>query len=101
MNKQIRASAKIHSGDGGYSVGTQEEYIEFVKNRNRSMNERILELIEECTDRHFSECIGGFETFDKEKFAELIVKECADVSNQAEKQCQHPGTMIKQHFGVE
>jgi hypothetical protein len=42
------------------------------------MNERIKELIEECTDRHFSECVGGFETFDKEKFAELIVRECAD-----------------------
>jgi hypothetical protein len=43
------------------------------------MNERIRELIEECTDRHFSECVGGFETFDKEKFAELIVRECANV----------------------
>ena len=42
------------------------------------MNERIKELIEECTDRHFSECVGGFETFDKEKFAELIVRECAE-----------------------
>lgn len=40
------------------------------------MNERIKELIEECTDRHFSECVGGFETFDKEKFAELIIAEC-------------------------
>ena len=43
------------------------------------MNERIKELIEECTDRHFSECVGGFETFDKEKFAELIVKETMQV----------------------
>ena len=36
-----------------------------------------------------------------EKFAELIVRECADISNQAEKQCQHPGTQILKHFGVE
>jgi len=43
------------------------------------MNKRIKELIEECTDRHFSECVGGFETFDKEKFAELIVRECAEL----------------------
>jgi len=43
------------------------------------MNERIRELIEECTDRHFSECVGGFETFDKEKFAELIVRETMQV----------------------
>ena len=35
------------------------------------------------------------------KFAELIVRGCADISNQAEKQCQHPGTMMKKHFGVE
>ena len=35
------------------------------------------------------------------KFAELIVRECADISNQAEKQCQHPGTQILKHFGVE
>ena len=39
--------------------------------------------------------------FDHELFAELIVRECADISNQAEKQCQHPGTMMKNHFGVE
>ena len=42
------------------------------------MNDRISKLIEECTDRHFSEG-GGFETFDKEKFAELIVKETMQV----------------------
>ena len=74
------------------------------------MNERIKELIEECTDRHFSECVGGFETFDKEKFAELIVKECTNVieggsflHDQAPaalfaKECSGA---IKRHFGVE
>jgi malate synthase len=36
-----------------------------------------------------------------QRAAELIVKECANISNQAEKQCQHPGTEIKKHFGVE
>ena len=36
-----------------------------------------------------------------EYFTELIVRECADISNQAEKQCQHPGTMMKKHFGIE
>ena len=34
------------------------------------------------------------------KFAELIIKECAKISNQAEKQCQHPGTAILKHFGI-
>ena len=40
------------------------------------MNERIQKLIEQCTMQEFSDCTGGFETFDKVKFAELIVREC-------------------------
>ena len=60
------------------------------------MNERIKELIEECTDRHLSECIGGFETFDKEKFAELIVKECMAQCNDGDSKY-----FIAEHFGVE
>jgi hypothetical protein len=40
------------------------------------MNERIDKLIEQCTVQNFSDCVGGYETFDKEKFAELIVREC-------------------------
>ena len=31
---QITAGAEINSGDGGYSVGTQEKCDEFVKTRN-------------------------------------------------------------------
>ncbi len=40
------------------------------------MNARIDKLIEQCTVQEFSDCTGGFETFDKEKFALLIVQEC-------------------------
>jgi hypothetical protein len=58
------------------------------------MNERIKELIEQSEDPEHGFIIP-------EKFAELIVRECADISNQAEKQCQHPGTQILKHFGVE
>jgi hypothetical protein len=60
------------------------------------MNDRIEKLIEQCTVQEFSDCTGGFETFDKEKFAELIVKECA-------LQCNHNDDMdrILEHFGVE
>jgi hypothetical protein len=79
------------------------------------MNERIQELIEECTDRHFSECSGGFETFDKEKFAELIVRECIQVAVNKDSGYMHPANvagymaagrstaaqMIREHFGVE
>lgn len=66
------------------------------------MNERIKELIEECTDRHFSDCVGGYETFDKEKFAELIVRECAKVADIAdENKCEWIGGNVLTHFGVE
>ena len=79
MNDNIKAGADHHAGDGGYSEGTQEKYNEFVKGRNQSLGKvRIEKLIEQCTVQEFSDCTGGFETFDKEKFAELIVRECAE-----------------------
>ena len=44
------------------------------------MNERIKELAEQST-KHYpaTETSGEFSTFDKEKFAELIVRECANI----------------------
>lgn len=87
------------------------------------MNERIEKLIEQCTVQEFSDCTGGFETFDKEKFAELIVRECnyliqQQVSLKYKDGWEQSGisddwagghyaasilsrTVIKQHFGVE
>lgn len=41
------------------------------------MNQRIDQLIQQCTTQQFSDCVGGYETFDKEMFAELIVRECS------------------------
>jgi hypothetical protein len=68
------------------------------------MNERIQALAEQCTDRHFCEG-GGFETFDKEKFAELIVRECADYLDNFNKaiigDVGIAGFSLKKHFGVE
>ena len=54
------------------------------------MNERIRELAEQCHHRYSEHNI------DLEKFAELIVKECA-------LQCVHNEDMdlIEKHFGVE
>ena len=46
------------------------------------MNERIEKLIEQCTVQEFSDCTGGFETFDKQKFALLMVRECINVSEE-------------------
>jgi len=50
-------------------------------------------------DDNMGHALVGYEAI--EKFAQLIVRECASISNQAEKQCQHPATQIMKHFGVE
>ena len=70
------------------------------------MNERIRELAEQATT--IVEMVGpqgytsSYANFDKEKFAELIVKECGKVYIQN----QQDGVMtltqdLLQHFGVE
>jgi len=66
------------------------------------MNERIQKLIEQCTDRHFSECVGGYETFDKEKFAELIVRDCALTAGLMEQDGRKGiGAAILDNYGIE
>jgi hypothetical protein len=71
------------------------------------MTDRIQELADQCTVQEFSDCTGGVETFDKEKFARLIVKECAKVAwyhtpDTEELEYSHliEGKILK-HFGVE
>ncbi len=72
------------------------------------MNERIRELIEQAgwTEGYYESDDGPFiePEFNKEKFAELIVRECSKVNN------QYVGWRIgdidldmvyKEHFGVE
>jgi len=70
------------------------------------MNERIEKLIERCTVQEFSDCTGGFETFDKEKFAELIVQECGNWIVENAGAMEHLGPdyfakAMKKNFGVE
>ena len=74
------------------------------------MNKRIDELIEECTSVNDDLVYDGrdsymktTEYFDKEKFAELIVRECADlVKGQPHvDKMMDCNSVIKQHFGVE
>jgi hypothetical protein len=62
------------------------------------MNERIKELAEQADDyeRKLGKGIGP--TRD-EKFAELIVRECADIADKAEP--YKSNDLIKQHFGIE
>lgn len=69
------------------------------------MNERIQELKQQAADYVDSIDNGiGIEEYRKlldQKFAELIVKECAHIAwlNSTEDNISH--TVIKQHFGVE
>jgi len=74
------------------------------------MNERIRELIKQATECYSN---GQERTFDKEKFAELIVRECVDrVTSKANGWGDMTGFAIKEsildcakdlkeHFGVE
>jgi hypothetical protein len=100
----IKAGADIHAGDGGYSVGTKEKYDEFVKGRNQSLGKaRIRELAEQATTyiEPTSNSGEGW-IFDKEKFAELIVLECATVieKNLFQGIGWNTSRAVKRHFGI-
>jgi len=62
------------------------------------MNERIRALLSQCTQESID---GPFSTpyVDQEKFAKLIVKECANIA--AEQSAIKPEYRIRRHFGVE
>ena len=62
------------------------------------MNERIKELYNQCfvVLENQSPNTG----FDFEKFAELIIRACAEVAEDYDG-AHYVGTTIKQHFGVE
>ena len=75
------------------------------------MNKRIQQLAEQCTSFHtdydFEHGYSDVEYFDKEKFAELIVRECMAVAKYHTpdiEACEHTWLIhdkIKEHFGVE
>ena len=58
------------------------------------MNERITLLALKASDPK-----TGW--LDRQKFAELIVQRCAELSDLAEDNDLHGSTIIKRHFGVE
>jgi hypothetical protein len=124
MNDNINTGANINAGDGGYSLGTQEKYDEFVKGRNQSLGKmRIKQLAEQAIEivankRTLAdgqiEKTWQPEYFDQ-VFAQLIVKECMKVAVNKDSGYMHPADvagymaagrstaaqMIKEHFGVE
>jgi hypothetical protein len=65
------------------------------------MNERIQKLIDQAT--RTAMWIGDPDAgeLDAEKFAELIVRECAVIIGSMEEPHQDIAKLVKQHFGVE
>ena len=62
------------------------------------MNERIRKLAEQAT----TEESDGFKYFDKQKFAELIVRQCANRASWAQDTGEKDiGGEVLKHFGVE
>ena len=62
------------------------------------MNPRIKQLADQCWSHRVNGIlIDGHLHFDYEKFAELIIRECADI---ALREDHDPYECIKSHFGV-
>ncbi len=62
------------------------------------MNERIREFADQCEGRTICEC--GEVGFNFEKFAELLVRECADISEVSFHNGSAGYLAILNHFGV-
>jgi len=67
------------------------------------MNERIKELIKQCTSQSEGSTWTSREEFDKEKFAKLIIRDCRAAINTEDTfliagPCDR---LICEHFGVE
>jgi hypothetical protein len=66
------------------------------------MNEKLKELEKQCWSHYIDGVlIDGHLHFDTKKFAELIVRECADIASINAHQYQPPGDFVLKHFGVE
>ena len=70
------------------------------------MNEQFKQLAEQANIGLFEDKSFGWNVIagtdqHLEKFAELIIKECADVATINAHQWASPGTYVLKHFGVE
>lgn len=65
------------------------------------MNELIKELAERAGFRSNPDIYDRNQSFDMEKFAELIVRECMKVSDLPLSTYELPSDKIAEHFGVE
>jgi hypothetical protein len=65
------------------------------------MNQRIKQLVQQATTIEYG-VDNGFDrvTFDKEKFAELIVRECANAADMAQDaNCKYAGDYVAEQMG--
>ena len=75
---------------------------EISRTGGKGMNERINLLAEQAGYKDLPTVRLAFQGFDKQKFAELIVQECAKIADIAdESKCEWIGGNILIHFGVE
>lgn len=66
------------------------------------MNDRLQELVEQATTTDYGVDNGSYRvTFDKEKFAELIIKECGKVIYDGTNSSIFYQYRILRHFGFE
>jgi hypothetical protein len=64
------------------------------------MNDRILELADQAGADIWGDQVSAGSHFNIEKFAQLIVKECADIATINQYQSYTPGHYVLKHFGV-
>jgi hypothetical protein len=64
------------------------------------MNERIEKLAEQCGFRSNPDVYDRNQSFDIEKFAELIVRECGLIADVNIEGSTYPSFLMKQHFGI-
>ncbi len=65
------------------------------------MNKRILELAKQAGYEVDMFGYGHWDMPECKKFAELIIKECADIATINQYQSYTPGHYVLKHFGVE
>ena len=65
------------------------------------MNERIKELAEQAGYTKDMFGVGHWDMPECKKFAELLVKECADIATMNQFQWDSAGGYVLKHFGVE
>ncbi len=67
------------------------------------MNDRIEKLAEQATGTVSCGLNGTstVESFNRKKFAELIIREAADIATMNQHQWHCPGTYVLKHFGID